>query len=165
MHFTGLKKNNTKHSMGHIVSRLYKFLKSTCPPCIEYDFHSDILITDISSNVFLHDISMNIPEVVEVVIPEVVEVVEVVEQVEQEVVQVVVKVLTIANPFTPKSLDEILRQKYHISQKKAICLMEEFHTLHAILNLSVEQLSECKCNGRKLGSMGQTIWKQLHPES
>ena len=40
--------------------------------------------------------------------------------------------------------------------------MEEFHTLDAILKLTVEQICECKCNERKIGSMGATIWKQLH---
>lgn len=137
--------------MGHSISKIYIYLKSLCPPCISYDISSNILISDISSSVFVYDLPVEsniaLESNVELPIPS---------------IQIELPIPSIPNPLTPKSLDEILKQKYHITHKKAVCLMEEFHTLQAILNLSVEQLAECKCNGRKFGSMAPAIWNQLH---
>jgi hypothetical protein len=141
--------------MGHSISKIYIYLKSLCPPCISYDISSNILITDISSSVFVYDVVVEQP-VEQPVEPSITTEPIIVTQ------PIIVTEPIIPNPFTPKSLDEILKQKYHITHKKAVCLMEEFHTLQAILNLSVEQLAECKCNGRKFGTMAPAIWNQLH---
>lgn len=141
--------------MGQIITTLYVYLKSVCPPCIQYDI-------DLSSNTIspsIIDISSNDVSICDNLAPTLVPTL---------VPSIPVIYPLISNPILPpidikQSLDEILKKRYNIPHKKAVCLMEEFHTLDAIMKLTVQQISECKCNERKIGSLGATIWKQLHP--
>ena len=181
--------------MGQLISSLYIYLKSICPPCIEYttvDVNSYIP-PDTSCNVCvppdqleLIQVELVVEPVVEPVKEPIVEpvkepivepiLVPIVEQVKDTIVPLepivqlesILPEANVVNPFIPKqSLSDILRYKYKISIEKSKILAEKYRTLKSILELTTLEIANCKNkSGRKFGiQMGITIYNLLHAQS
>ena len=177
--------------MGQIISGLYIYLKSICPPCIEYYTVDETCIVDISANVIpiidisanvipiidisanIIDISANIIPIIDIsanIIPIIDTSANVIPIIDISANVIPTKNETPANILNPikkekkQSLAEILRSRYKISIEKSKTLAQEFRTLKYILELTESQLAECKSkSGRKFGAhMGSHLYALLH---
>jgi len=167
--------------MGQIISNLYIYLKTICPPCISYHTIDPIYIIDLSSNTctistsIVYDVSANEvpieppaieqqpaieqPPAIEpaVVLPPLIAVPPIVKDISANILNPIKK-------EKKQSLAEVLRIRYKISIEKSKTLAQEFRTLKSILELTEAQLAECKSkSGRKFGAhMGSHLYALLH---